>query len=127
MKTRMAVLVALMAVAIAAIPLSFAVGDVHVALSKSMPEADSSIASPEEVRLWFTEAPEDNTVSIRLVDDGGELIDAGAVAQDADDARIFSVAVEHPLPAGPYTVSWRAIGEDGHVVRNEFTFSVTQQ
>jgi methionine-rich copper-binding protein CopC len=31
------------------------------------------------------------------------------------------------LPAGGYTVAWRGIGDDGHVVRGDFTFSVTAQ
>ena len=127
MRYRMTMLAALMAVAIGAIPPSFAPTDVHFALSKSMPEADSAIESPAEVRLWFTEPPEDNTVSIRLVDDDGGLVDAGDVAQDGDDAKIFSIAVEHVLAEGPYTVTWRAIGEDGHVVRGDFTFAVTQR
>ena len=127
MKYRMTILAALVGVAIGAVPLSFASSDVHFALSKSMPEADSSIESPAEVRLWFTEAPEDNTVSIRLVDGDAGLVEAGDVAQDADDAKIFSVAVQQVLPAGSYAVAWRAIGDDGHVVRGDFTFAVTQQ
>jgi len=127
MKYRMTMLVALLAVATGAIPLSFAPSDVHFALSKSMPVAESSIESPAEVRLWFTEAPEDNTTAIRVVDAAGDLMESGDVAQDADDASVFSVAIKGRLAAGAYTVSWRAIGEDGHVVRDEFTFSVTQQ
>jgi methionine-rich copper-binding protein CopC len=127
MKYRMTMLAALMAVAVGAIPSSFAANDVHFALSKSMPEAESSIDSPPEVRLWFTEAPEDNTTSIRVVNAAGELMEAGDVTQDADDGRTFSVAIERRLGAGAYTVAWRAIGADGHVVRDEFTFSVTQQ
>ena len=127
MKYRMALVGALLSVAVAAAPTSFAAADVHFALSKSMPEADSSISSPSEVRLWFTEAPDDNTTSIRVVDAAGALVDAGDAVQDEDDARVFSVALQHALAAGAYTVAWRAIGEDGHVVRDEFTFAVTQQ
>jgi methionine-rich copper-binding protein CopC len=127
MKYRMTMLAALMAVAVGAISSSFAANDVHFALSKSMPEAESSIESPGEIRLWFTESPVDNTTSIRVVNAAGELMEAADVMQDADDGRIFSVAIERWLAVGPYTVAWRAIGQDGHVVREEFTFSVTQQ
>ncbi|NNF11802.1 MAG: copper resistance protein CopC, partial [Gemmatimonadetes bacterium] len=28
------------------------------------------------------------------------------------------------LPPGTYTVSWRGMGQDGHVVRDSFQFSV---
>ena len=61
------------------------------------------------------------------MDAAGELIDAGDVTRDKDDGRIFSVAIGSRLDPGAYTIAWRAIGEDGHVVRDEFTFSVTQQ
>ncbi len=127
MKHRIALLGALLAVAIGATSLPFATPDLHFALSKSMPEADSSIGSPPEVRLWFTEVPEASSVSIRLVDSGGDLIAAGDVAQDEDDGKVFSVAIEGPLAAGGYTVAWRAIGADGHVVRDDFEFAVAQQ
>jgi len=99
----------------------------HFALSKSVPAADATAASPEEVRLWFTELPQANSTSIRLVGVGDVLIETGDVKQDADDGKAFSVAMEAPLAAGTYTVAWRAIGEDGHVVRGDFTFSVAVQ
>ena len=127
MKYRMTMLAALAGVAVAAVPLSLASSDVHFALSKSMPVADSSIESPAELRLWFTEAPEENTVSIRLADGDGNLIESGRAVQDANDARIFSGTVQHALAAGPYMVLWRAIGDDGHAVRGDFKFAVTQQ
>ncbi|MGB1780339.1 MAG: hypothetical protein ACPHQP_12345, partial [Longimicrobiales bacterium] len=34
----------------------------HFGLSKSMPEAGSTVTSPEEVRLWFTQVPQEGTV-----------------------------------------------------------------
>ena len=55
MKYRMTMLVAAAAVALGAIPLSFAASDAHFALSKSMPEADSSIESPTEVLLQMAD------------------------------------------------------------------------
>ncbi|WP_353885772.1 copper resistance protein CopC [uncultured Microbacterium sp.] len=30
-----------------------------------------------------------------------------------------------PLPAGDFTASWRALSEDGHVIKGAFSFSVT--
>lgn len=99
----------------------------HFQLNKSAPEADSQIESPEEVRLWFSQAPQDNSMQIRLIDADGELVETGEVARDAEDAKIYSIAVEAPLPAAGYTVSWRAIGQDGHVVRGDFAFTVTAQ
>lgn len=114
----------LMAVLVAATPSDFVDRDFHFALSKSMPEADSSVESPEEIRLWFTETPEAKTTSIRLIGSDGEPIHTADVAQDEDDQRSFGVTLEHALSSGTYTVAWRAIGADGHVVRDDYQFTV---
>ena len=95
----------------------------HFALSKSMPEKDASVAPPGELRLWFTQEPQDNSLSIRLMA-GGELVETGPAAQDPDDGRVFSVAIENALAAGDYTIAWRGLGQDGHVVRGEIPFTV---
>jgi methionine-rich copper-binding protein CopC len=52
------------------------------------------------------------------------VLAAADVTQDADDQRSFGVALEHALSSGTYTVAWRAIGADGHVVRADYQFTV---
>ena len=99
----------------------------HFGLSKSMPEAGSTVTSPEEVRLWFTQVPQEGTVQIRVVeaDDAGvHVMDA---VQDETDGRVFSVVLHGTLPPAAYTVSWRGMGEDGHVIRETFEFTVAAQ
>jgi methionine-rich copper-binding protein CopC len=98
--------------------------DLHFALSKSAPEDGEAVTSPAEVRLWFTEVPEDGTTSIRLIDSAGEPVSSGEVQQDAEDGRVVFIEFEHPVEAGGYTVAWRAMGSDGHVVRGDLSFSV---
>ncbi len=99
----------------------------HFGLSRAQPEAGSSVAAPSEVKLWFTEEPQDGTISIRLL----EAADAGVhvmdPVQDAEDPNAFSVALHGTMPAGTYTVSWRGIGADGHVVRDTFQFTVVSR
>ena len=99
----------------------------HFGLRQSAPAADAQVASPEEVRLWFTQVPQENSVAIRVIDPAGEALETGEVASDPDDGKIVYVTVGETLPAGKYTVSWRGIGDDGHVVRGDFAFSVTAQ
>jgi len=101
--------------------------ELHFALSRSSPEAGASAESPSEIRLWFTEVPEAKTTSIRLIGSDRDAIDTGDVSQDERDGRSFSVALEHVLSAGTYTVSWRAMGDDGHVVRDSYEFTVVAQ
>jgi hypothetical protein len=117
---------ALVATALAAAPARDA--DVrHFALAKSEPAKDAAVPSPSEIRLWFSQVPQGNSVSVRLVDAGGAALETGDLASDADDAKIVYLPLHHPLTAGRYTVAWRGIGDDGHVVRGEFGFSVTAE
>ena len=95
----------------------------HFALSRSVPEKDASVAPPDELRLWFTQEPQDNSLSIRLMA-GEEPVETGSVVQDPDDGTVFSVAIERALGAGDYTIAWRGLGQDGHVARGEIPFSV---
>ena len=97
----------------------------HFALSSSVPAADATVAPPSEVRLSFTEAANAGTVSIRLTDAAGAPIETAEVAQDARDAKVYSVAVARRLAAGRYTVAWRGIGDDGHAVQGNFGFTVS--
>ncbi len=92
-----------------------------------MPAADSTVPSPEEVRLWFTQEPQENSVSIRVIDGAGDALATSEPTRDAADRKIMSVSVDRRLPAGAYTVAWRGIGDDGHVVRGDFGFTVSAQ
>lgn len=99
----------------------------HFGLAKSMPAADASVESPASIQLWFTQVPQDGSVSIRLVNAAGDAVETGAPASDGEDDKLFAVTVASPLAAGSYTVAWRGIGVDGHVVRDDFSFSVAAQ
>lgn len=98
----------------------------HFGLRKSVPKKDASVPPPGELRLWFTQAPQDNSMSIRLMA-GEERVETGPAVQDPDDARVFAVAIESALGAGKYTIVWRGLGPDGHVVRGDIPFSVVVQ
>lgn len=99
----------------------------HFALERSSPEADATVQAPSEIRLWFTQEPQEGTTSIRVVEGEEAGVEIGEVTQDADDPTSFFVEVQGTLPAGTYTVSWRGMGQDGHVVRDSFQFSVAAQ
>jgi hypothetical protein len=99
----------------------------HFALSRSAPAADATVAPPEEVRLWFTEAPEASSVTIRVVDASGAQVPTGEVATDPQSAAVYFVKPSTRLAAGRYTVSWRGIGDDGHPATGNFGFTVAAQ
>ena len=126
----------------------------HFALSKSSPEAGTTVEAPSSIQLWFTQEPQDGTTSIRLVEAEEAGVHVTEAAQDPDDPTSFSVQLHGSLPAGSYTVSWRGMGplgrgqeevsghlrdvvcgptcgrgmgQDGHVIRDSFQFSVAAQ
>lgn len=99
----------------------------HFALKQSAPAPDAAVPAPDEVRLWFTEPPAENSIGIRLIDAEGDPVATTDPAAAPDDGAVFFVKPSAPLAPGPYTVSWRGIGDDGHVVRGDFGFSVTAE
>ena len=117
----------LVAALLSAPPAEAGTAALHFDLAKSAPQADSTVAAPTSVKLWFTEVPQEGSVSIRVVDSEGAAIHTADVAQDAEEPTSFSVDLHHTLAAGAYTVAWRGMGSDGHVVRDDFAFTVAAQ
>lgn len=96
----------------------------HLQLDRSHPAADTTVASPSEIRLWFSQVPQAEATSLRLIRDGSPVSTVGELKPDAADASIFAAPVQGTLADGSYTVSWRTMAADGHVVRGDFAFTV---
>lgn len=95
----------------------------HLKLDKSDPTADSVLAaSPTAVRLWFSQAVELPATKITITDAAKKAIATKALEKAADGAVV--AALDAPLAAGTYTVSWRTMAKDGHVIKGDFGFSV---
>jgi len=97
--------------------------EVHFELKTSAPLADSTVAPTREVRLWFTQEPQDGTTQIRVMK-GDVQVPMTAAQEDAEDATSYYVSIERPLSPGAYRVMWRSMAADGHVVSGDFGFSV---
>jgi methionine-rich copper-binding protein CopC len=96
----------------------------HLELVRSAPMADSTVTPPSEIRVWFSEVPLFESTTVRLLDSARELVAVGATTRAPDDGRIYSAAIERPLRPGRYTVAYRTLASDGHVVSAEFGFTV---
>lgn len=99
----------------------------HLSLIKSAPAADSTVTVLDEVRLWFSEEPQEGATSIRLVDSSGELVETMDAKSGEDDSTIFHAALIAPATPGVYRVVWRTMAADGHVVNGDFSFSLHTQ
>lgn len=97
----------------------------HNRLTKSEPAADSTIAAPREIRLWFSERPTPRLSSIILQAADSSRVTLGSVGA-TDDPLSITAPVEGVLRAGQYAVTWRTTSGDGHVVRGRFVFRVRE-
>ena len=97
----------------------------HLRLLRSFPSASAVLtSSPDAVRLWLSEAPELKLTKIALVDGKGKSVKLGPVTRDSVKGKGAVAAVPTRLPNGAYTVSWRTMSKDGHVVKGDFGFRV---
>jgi copper resistance protein C len=96
----------------------------HSVLVRSQPERRATLTrAPEEVRLWFSERIEPAYARVSVWDAGGKQVDARDAAVDPADAT--TLAVRTPgLRAGRYTVRYRVLSVDGHVVESSFSFTI---
>jgi len=101
---------------------SVAVVAAHMAVQKTMPEADAVLSeSPHHIQIWFTQSP-DPAISRLTLEGTGGAIELGDT-QVRDDRSLMAM-LPSKLDAGSYTVNWRTAGDDGHTQRGDFAFTV---
>ena len=94
----------------------------HMAYSKSMPAKDAKLnTSPDHLQVWFTQDPEPALSQISLEGPDGE-VSLGKTT--VGDEKSLVAEVPATLAPGSYTVKWRSAGDDGHVLRGDFAFSI---
>jgi copper transport protein len=111
----------LLAVALIALALP-AAASAHATLRKTEPVFGTRVErSPTLVRLYFDQSVDALPNAIRVYSAKGRLL-SGRTRASADKRTI--AAPVSRLPRGGYTVRWRAVSADGHVVSGVFTFGV---
>ena len=94
----------------------------HAQLMRAEPAANASVAAPTTIVLHFNEALEAKVSSVKLTDiDGKALM---TKASKAPDSKSLAVAPGAALTPGLYTVSWTAVGDDGHPMKGTYSFTV---
>lgn len=96
----------------------------HSLLVRSQPERRATVTRPpEQVRLWFSERIEPAYARLSVWDAEGRQVDAGDAAVDPADPTTLAVRTPGLRP-GRYTVLYRVLSVDGHIVESSFTFTV---
>ncbi len=96
----------------------------HAYLIKSSPARRADLSRPPTaVQLWFNERLEPAFSKLSVVDRNGRQVDLGDVRVGPDDLKRLSVGVRSLAP-GTYTVRYRVLSVDGHIVESEFSFTI---
>ena len=101
-----------------------ATADAHAYLVKSSPAQRAVLFhAPAKIQLWFNERLEPRYSSLTLSGADGKAIEIGQVEVSADDPKQLTATI-NPLAAGRYVVKYRVLSVDGHVVQDQFPFTV---
>lgn len=96
----------------------------HAGLVRSDPAPNAVLpGSPTQVRLWFSEPLDSQFNAILVVDSGGTRRDTGVALREPSDRRQLFTGLQQLQP-GVYTVRWRSVSTDGHVIGGSFRFGV---
>ena len=92
----------------------------HTHLQHSMPQADSSGAAPEHIMLEFNEATQLTALTVQK-EGGGDAQKIGPLPGTPE--KTIHVAAPK-LEPGTYVLTWRAVGDDKHIMSGTVRFTV---
>lgn len=96
----------------------------HAELVSSDPEDGALLAeAPARVRLSFSEPIEPDFFALEVYAPDRTRVDQNNARVSADNIAALEVDLR-PLPQGTYTVSWRVMSIDSHIVQGTFAFAV---
>jgi copper resistance protein C len=95
-----------------------------IVVRRSPPEGGVAAGNIGKVDVWYDAGIRDSLAALAVVRDGGERVDKRDAAIDSADPAHVSVSV-NPLTPGKYTVRYRALSADGHLVSGAWDFEVS--
>jgi copper resistance protein C len=99
----------------------------HALLVRAQPGQRATVARPpERVQMWFGERLEPAYATASVWNEAGKQVDAGDAKVDQDNPVLLSVSTPN-LGPGRYTVRFRVLSVDGHIVESSYTFTVKAQ
>jgi methionine-rich copper-binding protein CopC len=94
----------------------------HAKLEKSEPASGATLTvTPKHVQLWFNEALDVAVSRVELTSSAGK-VELGPVHTMGD--KSLMAVISGKVADGAYTVSWQTAGDDGHVVKGDYTFTL---
>lgn len=97
----------------------------HLRLVRSFPAKDTVLTTaPDAVRLWLSEPTQAPVSKVTVTAAAGDTVKLDALTRDAAADAPLVGKFAQPVGAGQYTVTWKAMSKDGHVVNGTFGFRV---
>lgn len=96
----------------------------HAALVKSDPPRRASLSSPpKQIQLWFNEQVEGSYASITVLDSKKNSMTENRPEVVLNDPKSIILNLPQMEP-GRYTVQYRIMSVDGHIIESNFDFSI---
>jgi methionine-rich copper-binding protein CopC len=93
----------------------------HSGLKSSTPNDNEMITKPlNEIVMEFNTNIE-KLSSFTLLDKQGQKVNVDSIAVEGKQLK---GTFNHALPNGDYTVNWKIVGEDGHIIERGISFTV---
>lgn len=100
------------------------VAQAHAILVKSQPAKDETVTeAPKQIDLWFNDPVRSEYKALAVIDSEGKRVDNHDVEQSLTDGSNIHATVQNLVP-GTYTVRYRVVSQDTHIVTGKFQFTV---
>ena len=94
----------------------------HAIMVRSAPEKDAVLTeSPKQVEVWFNDKVGTEYKALAVINSKGERVDNKDLTQDPLDH--LSATVPN-LPPDTYTVRYRVVSIDTHIVTGKYQFTI---
>ncbi|WP_411726825.1 copper resistance protein CopC [Methyloglobulus sp.] len=96
----------------------------HAIMVKSQPVVDSMIAeSPKQVDVWFNDKVGSEYKALAVINSAGKRVDNKDAEQETfDQSHLYTTVTD--LPPDTYTVRYRVVSIDTHIVTGKFKFTI---
>lgn len=97
----------------------------HLKLRAIFPGKDTTVVtSPDAVKLWLSEVADLPATKVAVANAAGAAVPTAALTRGATKEEPVVAKFTSPLGDGKYTITWKAMSKDGHVVSGVSAFTV---
>lgn len=96
----------------------------HAIMVRSAPEANATLAvSPKQIDVWFNDKVGTEYIALAVIDSKGKRVDNKDVQQETFDQSHLYATVPTLVP-DIYTVRYRVVSIDTHIVTGKYQFTI---